>query len=107
MNIIVSYSIVSLLLISCGWISILGRWVRFFYFGIGVGLNTIAIEKFEPKWLIFLCITVSLLVAFFFFRSANNNKEGSLVIPERVTRNMFEYITGSFVGIIWGCFEFF
>lgn len=81
----------------------LGRLVRYFYFALGVGVNSVSIEKFEPIWLVFLCITTAIAFAFWMFNSAYKLKAESFAIPDRVMTNMSAYFLGGVIGLIWGC----
>jgi hypothetical protein len=103
MLVVLTYFTILILLLFCGWISTLGSSVRYFYFALGVGVNSVSIEKFEPTWLVFSCIAIAITFAFWMFNRANNLKDGSFVIPERVMTNMSAYFTGGVIGLIWGC----
>ena len=103
MEVIITYTVVSILLILSGWISIIGSRVRYFYFALGAGINSVAIEKFNPTWLVVLCIVIASLIGFAVFNAANKRIKESFVIPGRISTNMSAYFIGGIVGIILAC----
>lgn len=98
---IVTFIVVALLLIFSGFISMLGGWVRYIYFVLGSCTSTISLEKYEPLWLVILCLILTHALAFALFNLSEKNKYGSFVIPDRVSTNMSAYFTGNIVGVIW------
>jgi hypothetical protein len=98
---IVTFLVVALLLIFSGFISMLGRWVRYIYFVLGSCTASISLDNYEPLWLVILCLILTHALAFNFFIIAEKNKAGSFVIPDRVSTNMSAYFTGTIGGVIW------
>ena len=99
--IILFYLIIYLLIFFNGFISILGRGVSYFYLGVGLFFNHEVLHNGEPTWLAILGFLLSIVMAFWMFNGAEKRKEGSYMIPERVTINMSAYSIGSFIGAIW------
>ncbi len=99
--IILTFLFVSLFLIFSGFVSMLGKWIRYFYFGIGAGTTSIALDKFEPLWLVIVCLVITIIIAFAMFNLSEKNKDDSFVIPDRISTNMSAYFTGVIGGVIW------